>query len=185
MHVQFLEPVFFRTSFSLPCDHPIFSLQRTVQSPISSICRHLIKPVLQKIRLLQVAWIATSDWLKLRGSHKYSQQWPTCCKTGLPWASKSCNMYRFPAKWRTILYFLDQVFATCNDSMNTVEPPVSDHPKWKDWVVAYRRWSLTGGGHLQESNHRGPLPRWGPGTSTLWKGISRLASTAPFLLSST
>ena len=143
MHVQFLEPVFFRTSFSLPYDHPIFSLQRTVQSPISSICRHLIKPVLQKIRLLQVAWIATSDWLKLRGSHKYSQQRPTCCKTGLPWASKSCNMYRFPAKWRTILYFLDQVFATCNDSMNTVEPPVSDHPKWKDWVVAYRRWSLT------------------------------------------
>ena len=51
----------------------------------------------------------------------------------------------------------------------TVEPPVSDHPKCKDWVVAY---GLTGGGRLQESNHRALLPRKGPGTScTLWKII--------------
>ena len=27
------------------------------------------------------------------------------------------------------------------------------------------------GGRLQESNHREPLPRRGPGTSTLWKII--------------
>ena len=27
--------------------------------------------------------------------------------------------------------------------MITVEPPVSDHPKCKDLVVAYGRWSLT------------------------------------------
>ena len=32
-------------------------------------------------------------------------------------------------------------------------------------------WSLTGGGRLQESNHWGPLPRRGAGTSTLWKVI--------------
>ena len=51
----------------------------------------------------------------------------------------------------------------------TVEPPVSDHPKCKDWVVAY---GLTGGGRLQESNHRALLRRKGPGTScTLWKII--------------
>ena len=25
----------------------------------------------------------------------------------------------------------------------TVEPPVSGHPKCKDWLVAYGRWSLT------------------------------------------
>ena len=36
--------------------------------------------------------------------------------------------------------------------VHTVEPPVSDHPKW----------SLIGVGRLQESNHRGPLPRQGP-----------------------
>ena len=27
--------------------------------------------------------------------------------------------------------------------VNTVEPPVSDHPKCKDWVVAYGRWWFT------------------------------------------
>ena len=41
----------------------------------------------------------------------------------------------------------------------TVELPVSDHPKCKE---------LTGGGRLQESNHRGPLTRKGSGSSTLW-----------------
>ena len=34
---------------------------------------------------------------------------------------------------------------------------------------AKTEWSLTGGGRLQESNHGGPLPRRGPGTSTLCK----------------
>ena len=47
----------------------------------------------------------------------------------------------------------------------TVEPPVSDHPKCKT------EWSLTGGDRLQESSHKGPLLRRGPGTSTLWKII--------------
>lgn len=109
---SFLNPFSFqRLSLSL-VTHPIFSLQSTVQSPISSICRHLIKPLLQQIRLLQVAWITTSDWLKLRRSHKYTQEWPSCCKSGLPWAGKSCNMYRFRAKWRTTLYFPQHVFAT-------------------------------------------------------------------------
>ena len=45
--------------------------------------------------------------------------------------------------------------------VHTVEPPVSDHPKW----------SLIGGGRLQESNHRRPLPRRGTRTSVLWKMI--------------
>ena len=27
------------------------------------------KPVLQQLRLLQVAWILTCDWIKLQGSH--------------------------------------------------------------------------------------------------------------------
>ena len=47
----------------------------------------------------------------------------------------------------------------------TVEPPVSDHSNAKT------EWSLTGGGRLQESNHRAPFPRRGPGTSTLRKKI--------------
>ena len=115
--LSFLNPFSFeRLSVSL-MTHPIFSLQSTVQSPISSICRHLIKPVLQQIRLLQAAWVTTSDWLKLRAS----QEWPTCCKTGLPWAGKSCNLGRFPSRWTTTLYFLQQVFATCNDSMKCID----------------------------------------------------------------
>ena len=40
------------------------------------------KPVLQQIRLWQVALTLTSDWIKLRGSYV------TCCKTSLPWAGK-------------------------------------------------------------------------------------------------
>ena len=50
--------------------------------------------------------------------------------------------------------------------LHAVEPPVSDHPK-----CTQKTWSLTGGGRLQESNHMGPLPRRGPGTSTSWKII--------------
>ena len=40
-----------------------------------------------------------------------------------------------------------------------------DHPKCK------AKWSPTEGDRLQESNHRGPLRRRGPGASTLWKII--------------
>ena len=43
---------------------------------------------------------------------------------------------------------------------------MSDHPK-----CTQKTWSLTGGGRVQESNHMGPLPRRGPGTSTSWKII--------------
>ena len=48
---------------------------------------------------------------------------------------------------------------------HTVEPPVSDHPKCKDLVATYWRWSLT------RIEPRGPLTWRGPGTSTLWKII--------------
>ena len=34
-----------------------------------------------------------------------------------------------------------------------------------------QRLTLRGGGHLQESNHKGSLLRRGPGTSALWKVI--------------
>ena len=47
----------------------------------------------------------------------------------------------------------------------TVEPPLSDRPKCKDWVIAYGRWSFT------RIEPQGSLPRRGPETSTLWKII--------------
>ena len=55
------------------------------------------KPVLQHIRLSQVAGVLTSYWIKLRGSHTTHV---TCCKTSLPWVGKMHNMYRFvKMKW--------------------------------------------------------------------------------------
>ena len=64
-----------------------------------------IKPVLQQIRLLQVAWILTSDWIKLRRSHTIYGSYVTRPKTRLLWA----------AKCRTTLQFLQQFFTTCNN----------------------------------------------------------------------
>ena len=48
------------------------------------------KPVLQQIRLLQIAWILT-DWMNLLGSHAVRV---TCCKANL----KTRNLYRFCCK---------------------------------------------------------------------------------------
>ena len=47
----------------------------------------------------------------------------------------------------------------------TVEPPMSDHPRCKDLVVAYGRWSLT------RIKRQGSLLRRCTDTSTLWKII--------------
>ena len=57
-----------------------------------------IKPVLQQISLLQVAWILTSNWIKLRGSHAAHGSYVTGCKTSLLWTGKAHNMYRFCCK---------------------------------------------------------------------------------------
>ena len=47
----------------------------------------------------------------------------------------------------------------------TVEPPVSDHPKCKDLVVADRRLSLR---RIELKGEGGHLPRTGLGTSLLY-----------------
>ena len=44
--------------------------------------------------LLQVVSILTSDWLKLCWSNAIHGSYVTCCKTSLPWAGKTRNMYR-------------------------------------------------------------------------------------------
>ena len=56
------------------------------------------KLVLQQTRLLQVAWILTSDWIKLRGSNAIHGMYVTCCNTSLPWAGKTRNMNRLCSK---------------------------------------------------------------------------------------
>ena len=40
------------------------------------------------------AWILTSDWIKLRGSHAIHGSYVTCSKTSLPWVDKTSNMCR-------------------------------------------------------------------------------------------
>ena len=70
-----------------------------------AFCYPHIKPVLQQIRLLQVAWILTYDWIKLRRSHTIYGSYVTLSKTRLLWA----------AKCRTTLKFLRQFFTACNN----------------------------------------------------------------------
>ena len=67
---------------------------------------------LEQLRLLQAAWILTSDLIEVRGSHARNGSYVTCCKTNLLWVSKTRNMYRFSAKSRTALLFQQQLFAT-------------------------------------------------------------------------
>ena len=43
-----------------------------------------------------------------------------------------------------------------------VKPPVSNHPKCEELMVAYGRFCL------QESNHKGSLPRRGPNPTAFW-----------------
>ena len=65
------------------------------------------------IRFVLVAWIPSSDWIKLRVSYVILESYVTCCKTQLPWSVKTRNMYRSCGKrWRT-LFFLQQLFGNC------------------------------------------------------------------------
>ena len=53
--------------------------------------------------------------------------------------------YFYRSDYRIILVekLLPQPVWCSKYQVNTVEPPVSDHPKYKDWVVAYGSWSFT------------------------------------------
>ena len=44
--------------------------------------------------------------------------------------------FKIPVLWTSFQISLFQ-------NPSTVKPPISDHPKCKDWVVAYGRWSFT------------------------------------------
>ena len=74
-----------------------------------------MKLVLQQIRLLQVAWILTSDWMKLRGNHAIHGSYVTCCKQVCLGPVKRATCTDFVAKSRTTLYFLQQILATCSN----------------------------------------------------------------------
>ena len=74
-----------------------------------------MKLVLQQIRLLQVAWILTSDWIKLRGNHAIHGSYVTCRKQVCLGPVKRAKCTDFVAKSRTTLYFLQQILATCSN----------------------------------------------------------------------
>ena len=74
-----------------------------------------MKLVLQQIRLLQVAWILTSDWIKLRGNHAIHGSYVTCCKQVCLGPVKRATCTDFVAKSRTTLYFLQKILATCSN----------------------------------------------------------------------
>ena len=73
------------------------------------------KPVLQQIRLLQVAWKRASDWLKLRGSHDSF------------YAGKTRIMYRFC--WTALYYSLCDNFSQ----------PSTTWFAWHVWFVGVKR----------------------------------------------
>ena len=69
------------------------------------------------------------------------------------WDSRDKNFMPFP--WIKVGgYRLDTIHCT------TVEPLVRDHPKCKDWLVAYGRWSLT-----RFEPQGASIRRRGPGTT--------------------
>ena len=70
----------------------VFQLKKLRFSPPT------LKPLVQQTSSSQVALILTSDWIKLRGSHDIHRSYVTCCKTSLPWASKTRDMYRVCCK---------------------------------------------------------------------------------------
>ena len=57
------------------------------------------------MRLLHIAWTLTFDWITLGGSHAVHGSYVTCCKTSLPWAGKTRNMYRFSQSLLSITNF--------------------------------------------------------------------------------
>ena len=60
---------------------------------------------MHQIRLLHIAWALTFDWITLGGSHAVHGSYVTCCKTILPWAGKTRNMYRFSQSLLSITNF--------------------------------------------------------------------------------
>ena len=69
---------------------------KTSEKAMLRVLSPSFKLFLEQIRMLKAAWILTSDWIKLRGSHARNGCYVTCCKANLLWVSKTRNMYRCP-----------------------------------------------------------------------------------------
>ena len=63
------------------------------------------------IRLLEIAWILTSDCIKLSGNHAISGSYVIGCRRSSPWVGKTRKTYRLYCKKRTTQYSLLTTFA--------------------------------------------------------------------------
>ena len=94
----------------------------TLYKLISSGIDRFLKSYEEKYRLMQIdqrgsvqaAWILTFDWVKLRGSNAIQRIYVPCCKTSLPWAGKTHNLYRFCCNKKNLSVLSITTFATCN-----------------------------------------------------------------------
>ena len=71
-----------------------------------------LKPVFQQIRLWQVAWILTTDWMKLRGIMGITSLAVKQVRVG---SVKRATCTDFVAKSRTTFDFRQQFCATCDN----------------------------------------------------------------------
>ena len=72
-------------------------LQKEQESDISLFITH-VQACVATIRLLEIAWILTSDCIKLGGNHAISGSYVTRCKRSPPWVGKTRNTYRLYCK---------------------------------------------------------------------------------------
>ena len=80
-------------------------LQKEQESDVSLFITH-VQACVATIRLLEIAWILTSDCIKLGGNHAISGSYVTRCKRSSPWVGKTRNTYRLYCKKRTTQYSL-------------------------------------------------------------------------------
>ena len=86
---------------SLAAKNVLHVLQQYAAQGVEKWCFAFITRVqacVATVRLLEIAWILSSDCIKLRGNHARSGSYVTRCKTSSPWVGKTRNTYRFYSK---------------------------------------------------------------------------------------
>ena len=72
-------------------------LQKEQESDVSLFITH-VQAFVAIIRLLEIAWILTSDCITLRGNQTISGSYVTRCKRSSSWVGKTRNTYRLYCK---------------------------------------------------------------------------------------
>ena len=64
-------------------------LQNGLESNVALFITHILTCLGKKIRLLEIALILTSDWIKSRRNHAMHGSYVTYCNRGLPWVGQT------------------------------------------------------------------------------------------------